>query len=110
MMKELLPGRGYLKVVLRKRLITRLKEHIENATAFAFFSLPMPRQATGVLIEAMAMGANQLLVSIGWPKEVIDDGLILVTVQHLEYANKIVQILKIEVYKSRNRSQKKDRT
>lgn len=71
-----------------------IKKYIEKAAVCIF---PSYAEALPVSwIEAMAMAKPVVASNIGWAKEVIDDGVsgfLVHPAQHLEYANRIIQVL-----------------
>ena len=71
-----------------------IKKHINEATVCVF---PTFAEALPVSwIEAMAMQKPIVASNIGWATEVIDDGIngfLVHPTHHLEYANKIIQLL-----------------
>ncbi|TDE28035.1 glycosyltransferase family 1 protein [Flavobacterium ranwuense] len=71
-----------------------IKKHINEATVCVF---PTFAEALPVSwIEAMAMQKPIIASNIGWATEVIDDGIngfLVRPTHHLEYANKIIQLL-----------------
>jgi glycosyltransferase involved in cell wall biosynthesis len=71
-----------------------IKKHINEATVCAF---PTFAEALPVSwIEAMAMQKAIVASNIGWAAEVIDDGIngfLVHPTHHVEYANKIIQLL-----------------
>jgi glycosyltransferase involved in cell wall biosynthesis len=75
-----------------------IKKYIENATLCIF---PSYAEALPVSwIEAMAMRKPVVASSVGWAKEVIDDGIdgfLVSPGEHLEFADKIIQVLQNKV-------------
>ena len=71
-----------------------IKKHINEATVCVF---PSFAEALPVSwIEAMAMQKPIVASNIGWATEVIDDGIngfLVHPTHHLEYANKIIDLL-----------------
>lgn len=102
MMQPLFDKEAFAKVTyLGSVPYDEIKTHINEATVCVF---PTFAEALPVSwIEAMAMKKAIVASDIGWAKEVIDDtvnGFLVHPKAHLEYAEKIIQLLEDETFRT----------